>query len=116
MSTAITDIWFVTETELVELANQLELANINFDSGDGWQWVSGDLLDFRLDIILSHLEETKNTQARIFLFDQNLHFSKGFTDFLTQKLKEIGVSPVYLGSWVFGENEQYQQNIMKVVT
>ena len=33
MSAVITDIWFVADIGLKELANQLGLTNINFDSG-----------------------------------------------------------------------------------
>ncbi|MCF7981768.1 MAG: hypothetical protein K9K86_07260 [Pseudomonadales bacterium] len=116
MSVVITDIWFVTEMDLQELASKLGLTNINFDSGDNWQWISGELLDFKLDITQTYPEGFNKAQTRVFLFDKDLHFSVGFTDFLAIKLKTFGISPIYFGRWLPITDHQYKQCIVKVET
>ena len=116
MSAVITDIWFVADIELKELANKLGLTNINFDSGVCWQWLSGDLLDFKLDITQTSPLGDKNVRTRVFLFDKDLHFSAGFTDYLAEKLKALGITPIYFGRWVFIKDGQYEQCIVKVET
>ena len=116
MRAVITDIWFVTEIELKELADKLGLINISYDAGGSWQWVSGDLLDFKLDMTRTNFADIKDAQTRVFLFDKDLHFSAGFTDYLAVKLKALGVAPIYFGRWITIKGSQYEQCIEKIIT
>ena len=116
MRTVITDIWFYSKIEIRELAEKIGLTNINCDSGDCWRWLSGELLDFKLDITQTNTLEDVNARTRVFLFDKDLQFSAGFTDYLAEKLKALGITPVYLGRWVSVKDGQYEQIIVKVET
>lgn len=110
---AITDIWFVSEIELQEIACKLGISSIHYDRGDSWEWVSGKLFDFQLDMTRIKTVGVKDIQIRMFLFDEDLYFSEGFTDYLAEKLKSIGISPIYFGRWVPIEGDRYKQVIIK---
>lgn len=116
MREVITDIWFVSEIDLRELADKLGISSIHFDSGDSWEWISGKLLDFRLDMTRTHTEGVKKFQTRVFLFDEDIYFTEGFADYLAVKLKTIGISSIYFGRWVVVKGGEYKQIIVRKET
>ena len=116
MSDAITDIWFFSDVELPELTDHLELTDRVCDSGIDWGWVSGKLLDFKLDIVRRSPSESQPAQTRIFLFEKELPFSQHFIHHLVMRLRELGISPVYCGTWMPEKNGGFTQHIVSVET
>lgn len=116
MNEAITDIWFFSDVELPELTDHLELTELVCDSGADWSWASGKLLDFKLDIVRRCPAPSQPGQTRIFLFEKELPFSAGFIHHLVVRLRELGIAPIYCGSWLPDEQGGFKQQIVNVET
>lgn len=121
MGQAITDIWFVTDIGITRLANSLNLTEINYDAGDDWEWISGKLLDFRIDITRFLLTGNHEAQTRIFLFEEEeckeqRQLSPCFIACLTEKLKVMGIAEIFCGTWVSNPQGEFEQHILKRIT
>jgi len=116
MTAAITDIWFTTGIELKELVSQLALDDPSYDVGEGWAWAAGTLLDFKLNIVQRAASGQLPPTTRIFLLDQELAFSRHFIQHIVARLKTLGITPVYCGSWKTSDGGEFTQHIIYTET
>lgn len=112
----VTDIWFVAEIEIEELAEKLGLSDIVVDAENYWEWATGELEGFKLDITRTHTVNPKETDTRIFLLGDNEQFSKELCDQLVRKLKTLNIAPIYLGIWIYKQGNEFEKIIEQTIT
>lgn len=106
----ITDIWFLTNLKLEDLADQLELEEIEYDYENMFEWVTGKFGKHDLNISRAHedfVEKTKETTVFLqYNYPPKKKFSEDLVQKLVSKLKTVNISPIYLGEKTIGDRDE----------
>ncbi len=109
----ITDIWFRTDKGLMELGLLLGLGGLFYDYENYWEWVIGSYGNLELDITRTHKLDPNSTDTRIFIWKGGDFFPDQILEELAGKLIDIGISPVYMGRWVYQTGNEFEKIIQK---
>jgi hypothetical protein len=112
----ITDVWFVTKLDIEELAEKIGLSDIDADAENYWEWVTGSLIEFKLDITRTHTVPPEETETRIFLLEEKKQFTQELCDLIEERLKQLNIAPIHFGSWVYKQGNDFELCSVKTVT
>ena len=108
----IRDLWFVTECSLEELANKIGLENAYYDLENYWEWVGGRIGDDGFNISRTHRLLPHESDTRIVVRS----VSPRGRNILIERLQGLGITPIYLGSWGYIGNEEFEKIVYETIT
>src|SRR4051812_31039075 len=106
----LSDMWFKTGLDLQDLGKKLGLLNVSYDYENVFEWVSGEVDGYHINISRTHLEPPSEVETNISLehaTGEKVDLHPQLQNILLTKLKKIGVSPIYFGSSAIGENDKF---------
>ncbi len=112
----ITDIWFRTSLKLITLAQNLDIQEIQPDIENYWEWITGYYENYHIDITRCHLTKAIETDSCIFSLDRR-SFSEKFINSMTKNLKNLNITPIYLGRWEYisGDDNFNKIELYKII-
>jgi len=106
----ITDIWFKTELKLEKLANKLKLEDISYDYENIFEWAIAKLDGQELNISRAHLDFVAIAKETNVSLSHKKPPKKDYPETirraLVSKLKDIGISPVFLGEMTVNDKDE----------
>ena len=106
-SDGITDLWFRTELELVEIARLLDLYVLERDAENEWEWLLGRLDSTELDLTRRYDPPPVESVTRLFRVD-NGEFEAELRARLAERLVRAGIRPVTMGRWEYLEVDDFR--------
>lgn len=110
-SDRISDVWFRSSAELVEVVETLGLSNASYDAEGYWEWAIGTLDGVQLDVTRTHLQPAVAVDTRIFRLD-NAPISSDLLAKLTVRLRILARGPVSWGRWVYRQGNDFDLEVV----
>ena len=106
----ITDLWFRTPLSLEQIAERLELTDVDVDSENYWEWVIGTAAGVRIDITRTHTVPAGTTDTRIFILTPEppiRSFDADLIDHLVVRLRRFVEGPISCGRWIYLRGDDF---------
>jgi hypothetical protein len=98
------------------LTQKLGFELVEFDYENVWEWTISSFDGYKLDICRDHTESRLKTFTNIFRIDQNKEpFADDLLEKIISKLKDIGVTPIYVGKLWINKDEVFEYETFKTI-
>lgn len=108
----IKDVWFRSPLSLLDIAQQLELRDIELDAENYWEWAIGWIDDVKLDITRTHTQPPETVDTKI--FDYNL---APFTDdtlvTLVARLRPVVENTIFAGQSEYLGGDDFRYTVLR---